>query len=206
MKAGEAPTFPIPLAVTLVAVAAFSGFSLAVSLLLGASAPVEQPLPIVAGLFYTLAASSWAGLLHAIGTRRTFRGCTLHLEAGRLRADEPIAFEIADPHGRLRSARSLTIELAWREKSTRVGGRKTYTEGPYGLSPTLRFEHRDALPSGSGPGLAGELRVARSEIELKRLPEWRQRVEILVRLRTGRWRSCLFVLPLDEACLMVPLP
>jgi hypothetical protein len=193
----EAPTFSVPLAATLVAVATASGFSLAVTAVIAASPPVEQPWPIVAGLFYALAALSWAGLLHAIGTRRTFRGCTLHLEAGGLRPDELTSFAIADPHRRLHSARDLGLSLAWREKSTRVGGRKVYTEGPYELHSPVRWEHRDALPSAGGSGLTGDFRVTGSDIKLKQLAQWSQQAEILLRVRTGRWRSCFFVLTLE---------
>jgi hypothetical protein len=151
-----------------------------------------------AGLFYVLAALSLWGFVHALGTRHAFRSCRLHLEAPRVDPDETTSFTLADPHRKLISAKALEIALAWREKSTRVGGRKVYTEGPYDLSSPVSWEHRDSLPAASGgPGLVGEFRVAGAEINLKELDEWTQRVEILVRVRTGSRRACYFVLPLS---------
>ena len=115
-----------------------------------------------------------------------------------MRPDETIAFSISDPHRRLARAKELEIALAWREKSRRIDGRKVYTEGPYELRSTVHWEHRDSLrSSASGPGLAGRFRVAGAEIKIKKLEEWTQEVEILLRVRMRRWRSCLFVLPLD---------
>jgi hypothetical protein len=183
-----------------VAVATFTGFSLAVTAVVVSSSPAEPPWPAVAGLFYGLAALSGWGFVHALGTRHAFRRCRLHLEAARVVPDETTSFTLADPHRKLVSARALEITLAWREKCTRVGGRKVYTEGPYALSSPVSWEHRDSLPSaGGGPGLVGRFRVAQSEINLKELDDWTQRVEVLVRIRIGWWRACYFVLPLRHA-------
>ena len=193
MNAEQAPVFSIPLAATLVAAVGASGFAIAVRVVLAASSPAEWPWVAAAAVFYTFTAAFWAGLLHAIGTRRMFRGCALHRASAALRPEESSAFEISDPQRKLRSAKALEISLAWRETSTRVGGRKVYTEGPFELRGPLRWEHRDALPGSCGPGLAGEFRVERSEIVVKRLAEWTQRIEILIRVR-----SCFFVLPLEE--------
>lgn len=200
MTIAEAPRFPVPLAATLVAVAAFTGFSLAATAVLVSSSPAEPPWPAVAGLFYGLAALSGWGLVHSLVTRHAFRNCRLHLEAAPVIPDETTSFTLADPHRRLVSAKALEITLAWREKSTRVGGRKVYTEGPYALSSPVRWEHRESLPSaGGGPGLVGRFRVTGSEINLKQLDDWAQRVEVLVRVRIGWWRACYFVLPLRHS-------
>ncbi len=200
MTIEETPRFPIPLAATLVSVAGFTGFSLAVTAVVVSSSPAEPPWPAVAGLFYVLAALSWWGLVHALGTRHAFWNCRLQLETARVVPDGTTSFTLADPHRKLVSAKTLEIAVAWREKSTRVGGRKVYTEGPYDLSSPVSWEHRDWLPSAAGgPGLVGSFRVDRAEIKVKKLDEWTQRVEVLVRVRTGSWRTCYFVLPLDHA-------
>jgi hypothetical protein len=190
------PKFPMPLAATLVTLATFTGFALALTAVVFSASPVEQPWPAAAGLFYLLAALSGWGLVHALGTRHAFRSCRLHLQPAMVAPDETTSFTLADPRRRLVSARALEITLAWRERSRRVGGRKVYTEGPYDLSSRVSWEQRDSLPSaGGGPGLVGTFRVARKEIKLKQLDEWTQQVEVLVRVRTGSWRACYFVLP-----------
>lgn len=194
---GTAPEFSIPLGATLAAVVGSTGFALVLNAIVAAQSPAEQPWPAAAGVFDVLAVAAWAGLLHAIATRRMFRGCRLHLGTGDFRPDVHTAFEIADPQRRLRALEALEIGLAWREISTREGGRKTYNEGPFELSSAVRWAHRDALPAAGGAGLAGEFEVARSELRLKPVAGWTQRVELLLRLRTSRWRSCSFVLPLE---------
>lgn len=193
------PEFPIPLAATLAAVAAATGLSVAATSVVTAASPVEQPWPIVAGLAYVLTAFAFAGLLHAIGTRRVIGHSRLQLEADAVRPDEATPFTISDPRGRLASASTLRLSLAWRERSTRTGGRKVYTEGPYELTSTVDWAYRDPLPAGDGgPGIAGELRVVGSEIAIEQLEGWTQQVEILVRLRAGAWRTCFFALPFER--------
>lgn len=189
-------TFSIPLPATLTLVVGSGVLALAVSAGVLTSTPLEVPWLLVSALLIGLAGTTWAGLAHAIGTRRTFRGCSLSLEAPGLRTDLPVGFAISDPHRQLRDAAQLEISLAWQEIERRVGGRKTYIEGPYSLRSPVSWEHRELLPVTGGPGIAGSFEVPGSEIRLGKLPEWTQRAELVVRVRTGRWRSCVFVLPL----------
>lgn len=193
----HAARFSVPLPATLTLVAGSGVLSLAVSAGVLASTPLEVPWLLVSALLIGLAGLPWAGLAHAIGTRRTFRGCSLSLEAPGLRTDQPVGFRISDPHRRLRRAAQLEISLAWQEIARRVDGRKTYLEGPYALRSSVSWEHQELLPATGGPGIAGSFEVAGNEIRLGNLPEWTQRAEVLVRVRTGRWRSCVFVMPLE---------
>ncbi len=47
---------------------------------------------------------------------------------------------------------------------------------------------RSLVAGGRGSG---------AEIKIQKLEEWTQEVEIVLRVRAGLWRTCLFVLPFE---------
>ncbi|MEJ2132357.1 MAG: hypothetical protein P8Y95_12255 [Gammaproteobacteria bacterium] len=147
-------------------------------------------LEIGSGVAATFVLLSWFGFYRAWRTRRRFAQCVLRLDGGSVYPDRLCRFEIEDERDVLIDPR---FSLSYEDVFRRVGGRKTYTHGPFVLDVEVRWE-RSA--DHGRLGVIGEFTVHGDEIKADS-PDahWETRTFVRLAVRVADGRGCHFELP-----------